>query len=137
MQISAAIIEKLIFHHISANIAHNSRNKVSMPMFSGTTIIKGPFLNELHVFLTCYANYKVSPCLNKFVLSYRLRLPAANRTPDNWRQRQRRVQLLRRPRPSALRGPQYLCRDLYPVRRSVRTHNMYCAKTHFLILVQL
>ena len=45
MQISAAIIEKSIFHHISANIAHNNTNKVARPMFSGLTIIKGPFLN--------------------------------------------------------------------------------------------
>ena len=45
MQISAAIIEKSIVHHISANIAHNSKNKVSRPMFSGLTIIKGPYLN--------------------------------------------------------------------------------------------
>ena len=45
MQISAAIIEKSIFHHISANIAHNSMNKVSRPMFSGSTIIKGLLLN--------------------------------------------------------------------------------------------
>ena len=45
MQISAGIIEKSIVHHISANIAHNSKNKVSRPMFSGLTIIKGPYLN--------------------------------------------------------------------------------------------
>ena len=42
MQISAAIIEKSIFHHILANIVHNSTNKVSKPM---STIIKGQFLN--------------------------------------------------------------------------------------------
>ena len=45
MQIRAAIIEKSIFRHISANIAHNSTNKVSRPLFWGSTIIKGPFLN--------------------------------------------------------------------------------------------
>ena len=39
MQISAAIIEKSFVHHISANIAYNSTNKVSRPMFSGSTII--------------------------------------------------------------------------------------------------
>ena len=44
MQISAAIIEEFIVYHISANIAHNSPNKVSKPMFSGSTIIKEPFL---------------------------------------------------------------------------------------------
>ena len=35
MQISAAIIEKSIFHVILANIAHNCTYKVSRPMFSG------------------------------------------------------------------------------------------------------
>ena len=45
MQISAVIIEKSIFHVIPANIAYNCTDKVSRPMFSGSTIIKGPFLS--------------------------------------------------------------------------------------------
>ena len=46
-QISAVIIDKSMFRHVSANIAHNSTNKLSRPIyspFSGSTIIKGPFL---------------------------------------------------------------------------------------------
>ena len=54
MLISAAIIEKSIFHVISANIARNCTNKVSRTMSSGSTIIKGPFLNDLRVSLACY-----------------------------------------------------------------------------------
>ena len=45
MQISATIIEKSIVYVFSGNIAHNYTNKVPRPMFSGSTIIKGPFLN--------------------------------------------------------------------------------------------
>ena len=44
MQMSDVIIEKSIFHHISANIAHNSIHKESRPMSLGSTIVKGPLL---------------------------------------------------------------------------------------------
>ena len=45
MQISAAIIDKSIFHHLSASIAYNGTTKVSRLMFSESTIINGPLLN--------------------------------------------------------------------------------------------
>ena len=61
MQISAAIIEKSIYHYIPANIVPNN---VSRPMFSGSTIIKGPFLSKLRIFMACYANSKM-PALPK------------------------------------------------------------------------
>ena len=68
MQIRAAIIEKSIVHHILANTAHNSTNKVSRLMFSGSTIIKGSLLNWLRVSLACYAISNV-PALPKMWFS--------------------------------------------------------------------
>ena len=63
MLISAAVIEKSIFHVISANIARNCTNKVSRTMSSGSTIIKGPLLNDLRVSRVCYDFFFKNMCL--------------------------------------------------------------------------
>ena len=44
VQIIAAIIENILFHYISANIAHNCTHMMSRPMCSGSKIIKRTFL---------------------------------------------------------------------------------------------